>query len=357
MTNNIYCKAPWVSVSYMPGGKFAPCCQWRGEYFDSQAEMTQVVGDQFLQNQVPTECSTCPANAPGWRNVFDEFETDYKTSSVQFLDFRNNNMCNLKCRSCGPSFSTSWASEADNSVIHLFDRTNIDDIDLSNCKKIYFAGGEPLLNPQHYELLEKLIKQNLNPQLMYSTNMTVTGYKDLAVKDYWPHFEHINIHASIDAVGPATAVVRSGSDWETVEQTLNWIRSLPNTQLRLATVISAINIWWIADLFEYFKWIKHNEFRPVLAHVTGREGLGLINRKYRNPLINSLKISKFRDHPIIVDSIRALETVDNSVKWDKFLASQLILDNYRNEKWFDLLPIKQQVYDDLIHNGKTQHTE
>ena len=53
-----YCKAPWVSVSYMPGGKFAPCCQWNGKFFDSVEEMTSTVGGKFLAGEVPAECQS-----------------------------------------------------------------------------------------------------------------------------------------------------------------------------------------------------------------------------------------------------------------------------------------------------------
>jgi sulfatase maturation enzyme AslB (radical SAM superfamily) len=350
--SSVYCKAPWTSVSYMPGGKYAPCCAWGGDKFNSREEMTDVVGGAFLRGEVPQECTnSCQPNRSGWRNMFDQFETDYKTHSIQFLDFRNNNLCNLKCRSCGPGFSTSWSSEAGVTDISLYDPVSVADMDLSQCKEVYFAGGEPMLNPQHYEVLEKLIAQKADPGLMYSTNMTVMSYKGKHVRDLWPAFSRINLHASIDAVNKHAETVRSGSDWSAIEQNLEWARTQGNVNIRIATVISAINIWWIPELLEYFSWMQHGQFEPVLANIGSIIGVSVIPMQYRAPLIAALENSKFKSHINVAAAIDALRTQDHSDQWYQFLTQQLIQDNYRNESWFDNLPIKHDVYRKALQIG------
>ena len=350
--SNIYCKAPWTSVSYMPGGKYAPCCAWGGDTFNSREEMTEVVGGAFLRGEVPKECANpCKPDQAGWRSMFEGFDTDYKTHQIHFLDFRNNNLCNLKCRSCGPGFSTSWSSEAGVNDISLYNPTDVADMDLSQCKQIYFAGGEPLLNPQHYEVLEKLIAQGANPTLMYSTNMTVLGAKSKTVKDLWPAFSTVNVHASIDAVGKYASIVRSGSEWTEIEQNLDWMRTQPNVNIRIATVISAINIWWMPELLEYFSWMRPGQFEPVLANVGSIRGVSVIPMQYRAPLIEALENSKFRNHINVSAAIDALRTQDHSNQWYQFLTQQLIQDNYRNESWFDNLPIKHDVYRKALEIG------
>ncbi len=285
--SNVHCKAPWVSVSFMPGGKFAPCCQWHGNLFDTRENMVDQVGGAFLRGEIPKECSGCPPDEPlRWRSLFEPYYTDYHTSSIQFLDFRNNNLCNLKCRSCGPLFSTSWSSEVGRGIINDYDSTTLDSIDLSQCKMVYFAGGEPLMNPQHYEVLRRLIAQQVRPTLMYSSNLTVTSYKDQKVADLWQHFDDIRLHASIDAVGKYAEIVRSGTDWDTVEANLAWAKKLPNVDLKIAPVISAINIWWFESLLEYFDWLEPANFRPVLANADGIQGIGNVGSK--TPLLIDL---------------------------------------------------------------------
>ncbi len=349
----VYCKAPWTSVSYMPGGKYTPCCGWGGAGFDSREEMTDTVGGAFLRGKVPAQCNNaCKPDQAGWRANFANFDTDYKTHQIQFLDFRNNNLCNLKCRSCGPEFSTSWASEAGVEDISLYNPIDVADMDLSRCRKVYFAGGEPLLNPQHYEVLERLIAQGADPELiMYSTNMTVLGAKSKSVRDLWPKFKTINVHASIDAVGKYASIVRSGSDWTTVEQNLQWMRTQPNVNVKIATVISAINIWWLPQLLEYFDWMEPGQFEPVLANIGSTIGVSVIPPQYRMPLTDALEKSKFRNHINISAAIDALHTQDHSDQWYKFLTQQLIQDNYRSESWFDNLPIKHDIYRKALYIG------
>jgi hypothetical protein len=329
----------------MPAGKFAPCCRWKDHYFDSQQEMVDKVGGAFLAGQVPKGCEDeCPSNSDiGWRNQFKNYDTDYKNNVIHFLDFRNNNVCNLKCRSCGPGFSTSWAAESKQLVRHE-DSIRLDEIDLSQCKMVYFAGGEPLLNPQHYDILKMLIAQNIKPKLLYSSNMSVTGYKDQQVADLWKHFDNIQLHASIDAVGKYAEIVRSGTNWATIEDNLTWARQLPNVKFKVGPVISAINIWWIKDLFDYFDWMDLNDFEPVLAWVNDVNGIRCIPSQYRPELIAVLEQSKFKSKYTIQRALEVLREPVPTTHWYQFLAQQLILDNYRNENWYDNLPIKHNIY-------------
>ena len=357
MSDNIYCKAPWTSISYMPGGKFAPCCQWNDKYFDSPEQVIQQVGGAFLNDNIPAGCqSACgidiPIDTPGrhYRKNFDRYQTDIKSSTVQFLDFRNNNLCNLKCRSCGPTFSTSWSAEI-GGVTHQYEPVELVNMDLSQCKYIYFAGGEPLLNPQHYELLEHLIKNEINPTLQYSTNMTVLGTKNYSVKDLWPYFENILVMASIDAVGKNITSIRSGADWQDVEQNLNWMRTQKNVNIFAAPVISALSVWWIQEWFDYFDWLPLENFHPNLVYSDGPYQLGLIPVSYRHEIIDAMKNSRFKDNSIIQSAILELQTVDRCQQlWPAFVAKQLLLDKRRGESWFDNLPVRDKLFREIAYN-------
>ena len=212
-----------------------------------------------------------------------------------------------------------------------------------------------MLNPQHYQVLEKIIAQGSCPVLMYSTNLSVLSYKDKHVQDLWPHFERINVHASIDAVGPHAEAVRSGTVWQDVHNNLEWVRQQPNTLIRVATVISAINIWFLPELFEYFEWIDDPHlFEPVLANVDAVFGLSSIPLKYRPELIDVLSQSRFAEHLNMRRAIDALKQNNyNQQHWYKFLSQQLVLDKYRNEHWFDLVPIKHDIYREVSEIGQT----
>jgi hypothetical protein len=85
--SDIYCKAPWTSTTYMPGGKFTPCCSWGGNHFDSPEQVRDVVGGAFLRGEIPKECmNSCPPDKPGWRQMFQHYPTDLTSLQVHFLE-------------------------------------------------------------------------------------------------------------------------------------------------------------------------------------------------------------------------------------------------------------------------------
>lgn len=354
--SEVHCHAPWVGGSHMPNGKFAPCCAWGGPSFNSREEMTQEVGGAFLRGEIPKYCETpCPPEKNGWRDGYNIFDTDYNSYKIKFLDFRNNNICNMKCRSCGPGFSSLWASEAGYKEVHFYKPIKVDGLDLSECEKVYFAGGEPLLNPQHYEVLEKLAEHGNHPEVMYSTNLSVLGYKDRHVKDYWPKFNKILLHPSIDAVGRYAEVVRSGTIWENIERNLAWAREQPNVHIRIATVVSAINIWFLPSLFEFLEWVTEpHSFEPILANVDSVIGLTSIPMNLRQNLITMLSESQFKDKHNILRAIETLkENNYNEANWHLFLAQQMLLDKVRGENWYELLPTEAQnnIYKEVLRVG------
>ena len=60
-------------------------------------------------------------------------------------------------------------------------------------EEIVIAGGEPLIQPQHYEALEKLLPFAHNITLEYNTNLNNIVLKDKHISDLWSKFKKINI--------------------------------------------------------------------------------------------------------------------------------------------------------------------
>jgi hypothetical protein len=100
--------------------------------------------------------------------------------NMAFLDVRFSNVCNFSCRTCGPSYSTAWYRYAQNVPSDLVRRpaagpgllAQVEPL-LDSVEQIYFAGGEPTLIREHYEILERLIAMGrTDVRLSYSTNFS-----------------------------------------------------------------------------------------------------------------------------------------------------------------------------------------
>lgn len=74
---------------------------------------------------------------------------------VRFLDLRTSNLCNLKCRMCGPGSSSQWNAEvADNPELRKWHRPVREEVmeDLGyfvglDLYQIKLLGGEPTIDP------------------------------------------------------------------------------------------------------------------------------------------------------------------------------------------------------------------
>lgn len=149
--------------------------------------------------------------------------------NMAHIDIRFSNICNLRCRTCGPALSSRWASDA--MLLHN-NQTGLGAIKLQVNKElfweqinsflptvesIYFAGGEPLIMDEHYKLLKLLIEKNrTDVKLTYNTNFSKLQYKSDSVLDLWNKFDSVTVGASLDEIGVRAEYVRKDIVWQQV---------------------------------------------------------------------------------------------------------------------------------------------
>ena len=250
------CAAIDHGVTIFPNGKIGPCCQIDADYLKPISELANPNRFVDLKTQdCPADhpCNKCSVNEyhglPSYRTTFDSAVTS--APGLQFVDIRNTNFCNLKCRYCGPHFSSQWAEELGKfPLIQHQDITNYKDILITDSLHwMYFTGGEPLINNEHWTLLEELIDsgQSSYISLMYNTNLTTIKYKDKNIIDLWQQFKTVNIECSIDAVGEPLEYIRSGTSWEKIKLNLDQLVSASknsNINISLSPVLSILNIYY-----------------------------------------------------------------------------------------------------------------
>lgn len=204
-------------------------------------------------------------------------------------DFRFGNRCNLACRMCGPTDSSKWYGDHNkvfgsfytdgHQGIHL--RTGTDGRitaepnpyswhqnpqlwqglakALPNIRKIYFAGGEPLMIPEHELFLETLAASPAakNITIEYNTNLTLLPPRIL---ELWKSFQEIRLGVSMDGRGEVNEYIRYPSSFP---KTLGNLETLARQNSHLvywmACTISSYNIWHFPDFLEWvLLWAKSN---------------------------------------------------------------------------------------------------
>lgn len=324
----MHCRAHLIGASIWPENKVTPCCVWRGPTYSTIEEMRDDVDQKFKSGNIPKWCQNCT-----YKDGLNNYNA---VGGLQLLDIRNDNICNLKCRSCGPYWSSRWASELNITPIRKFQRFSLESVDLSNVKTIYYCGGEPFLSDQHVEILTSMPNPS-RIRLVYNTNCTTLYYKNQYIPDLWKPFKSVLINASIDAVGPAAEVVRSGTVWSEVDAVLATLQQLTKTMnlgLSVTPVVSALNIWWFGQWLEYFDSWSPQQVWPISSE-TGDNSLGVIPFHLRPAIIKMLEESKFGEK--FKQPINALKTLDCTDRWEPFIKDQQKLDSRRNESWYEQL--------------------
>lgn len=351
------CVAIDHGITIFPNGKIGPCCQISADYLKPISEISNP--KRFLDLKtpdVPRACEVCNRNEhnqlPSYRALFTRLNNH--KSGLQFVDIRNTNLCNLKCRYCGPHFSSQWADELGTTLQtqSIAEYKNI--LITDSLQWMYFTGGEPLINAEHWELLQELINNNQASgiSLLYSTNLTTIKYKNLDIVDLWKHFKSVQIQCSIDAVGKPLEYIRSGSSWEKIKNNIEVLSSIVgnNITISVSPVLSILNIWFVKELFEYAQ--QHSlKVNPIILSGPDYLALDVVPDQLKSVALDAVDQIQSYIKPEIYNRLHYL--INNNINQcliHQTINHVLLLDNNRNEKLFDLLPFKNLAQDLILKN-------
>jgi len=113
---------------------------------------------------------------------------------------------------------------------------------MEHVDELEFAGGEPLMDPIHYRVLES-VKHPENVTLKYSTNLSIMKLGKTNVIDLWKKFKSIKLTISIDGHRDLNHMIRRGSDWDLLKSNIELVkRELNNLDvIKGTTCISGMN--------------------------------------------------------------------------------------------------------------------
>ena len=384
-----FCVLPWMHLYVGTDGNVLPCCVADHQHpmgnikehcIDSivKSSAFNQLRKNMLSGLRSKECSRCYAQEDAglqssrlsynnqWQKIKqDNLNKDGSIDRVKpvYLDIRLNNICNLKCRMCSGYFSSAIAQEeavlfdkpeSVHSSLQLQQRNLglkeiLDYVPVA--EKIYFAGGEPLLSAEHYEILDALIAcGNTNLEIMYNTNFTTLNYRGRCVLNLWKQFSNITVGASLDAEGAAASYVRHGTDWNAIESNLELVKSqCPHVNFTVTSTVGLLNAdslirlqqrWHNSGTLDISKFFQSTMISPDHLTVCAL------------PLEHKQRLEQIIDHHISWckendaaglakqwnDVLNYMWSKDNSHCMAEFKRLTHIMDQHRNESLAKAIP-------------------
>ena len=299
------------------------------------------------------------------------------------MEIKLNNLCNLKCRMCNPLDSTNWKDW--DAVVPFYKKENnylvptverlvnkpgqyigpFDNTDnwwesfeklIPHFKRVEFAGGEPLMDPQHYKILDMLKPYGKNIEIKYATNGTTLGISQgRTIHDYWPHFRSVAVNVSIDGIHDVYNYIRGNGDFNQVEENIKEIKKIPNVSRVVgAFTAQAGNILQAAECIDYFLnkmeivFYSHRVSYPncLSAQVLPPELRGeAIQRlvKIKDliadfPIMSRYPILENITKRQIDDNVNYLMAREQSHLWPDFVEFNKKLDATRGQSLLDVVP-------------------
>ena len=124
---------------------------------------------------------------------------------------------------------------------------------IDGIKEFEFAGGEPLMDPLHYNMLDR-IKDPSDVVLKYSTNLTdLEAKKGRNVLDLWKKFKAIRLTISIDGFDELNAYIRHGSVWADIKNNIKETKETLGDKLdyiKASTCITALNVEHLVETMD-----------------------------------------------------------------------------------------------------------
>jgi organic radical activating enzyme len=185
-----------------------------------------------------------------------------KDWKLQYPQYTNKQL--IQDQSWDPSFDYTWYKKG--SFIDTMKSQ------AQHIKELYFAGGEPLMIPEHYSILEFMVAEGhaKNCVLRYNSNGTDINEKLLSL---WTKFKQVKFNFSIDAINERNDYIRYPSKFSEIENNLKILDDTPdNIIVNIACAVQALNVHHIVDLAE---WKLEQNYKKINKAPYGAGVIGL----------------------------------------------------------------------------------
>jgi MoaA/NifB/PqqE/SkfB family radical SAM enzyme len=368
--------APWVNISVAVGGAAAPCCEIKGKFGDARSQDLNEIWhgqafvrfrDLLLQDQKSPRCWKCyDIELAGGTSMRQAYNRDYGHLAAELvpaslppirMDVRFSNLCNLTCRMCWHGSSSRWHADAlklglrpgNSALIRSFESFDIG-IEfvmplLETVEEIYWAGGEPLLQEEHYEILKRLSRMGRNNvALYYNTNLTEFELGEDSVLRLWREFSNIEVEISIDGVAERAEIIRNGLIWDRFKENLRKLCvEAPHVRRRFGITVSVFNVAALAEIHEYLvacSGCSNDDFHIHVLQQWEGHSIKILPQAMKEEISNNLtryakRLAKSNNSPAVVGQLRHvvefMNLEDHSHLLPAFRESTLRVDRLRGQ--------------------------
>lgn len=398
-----FCIFPWTHMHTWPNGNVYMCCTAdpyapMGNLNDGSKLSELWNSDQMKRNRLKMlndeyvpECARCyEIEASGGISLRQDFTKNLSHHldmvdmtnpdgsvdklNLPYVDFRFSNLCNLRCRTCGPELSSKWGIDhaklmnkprSEHRVNLMKQTTSVeifwDEIKevLPTLEMVYFAGGEPLIMEEHYRLLDLLLKNNMtHVKLLYNTNFTNLIFKGKHISEYWNKFDFVTVGASLDSWQTRAEYIRKDLKWNTIEENFATIKQQsPHVKIFVALTLSIFNFATLVEYHDYMvekKFIDYDSlniniltdpiwYKPSCLPLEFRQKIA---EKYQK------KLEYLRDNRLCGDimlgrwqlAINYILSEYEPENFSSFVRLTNAMDNIRDEKFIETFPELQEFF-------------
>ena len=297
-----FCMLPWMHLHAFPDGRAYPCCFALDKLHVgnvNENSMEEVFNGEkmrkmrlnIVSNKKSRECAKCydqedsgffslrlSSNKHFGHNIGMVENTKPDGTAdfiIKYWDIRFSNLCNMACRSCGTWFSSNWYEDhkkltgaPPNHAKIMRAGRNSNDIweqllkQFDHVEQFYFAGGEPIIMPEHLRILRELDKRKMyHVRLIYNTNFSKSKFKGTDIFELWNKFDSVSIGASLDAEGPRAELMRKGTVWEeTVANRKRMLEVCPQVDFYISATVGLSNALHVPDFHK--NWVEQGLIKP-----------------------------------------------------------------------------------------------
>ncbi len=386
--SDTFCVLPFTHLSTRPNGDITPCCRSRdtlGNIKDMtfeqawNGERQQQLRKDLLRGVRNKHCFQCwdmeDQGSISMRQSMNKTRQHMipQTCDVQMpfvvpvLELKMSNLCNFRCRTCKPELSTTWMkdwsavkNEYESLGLHNDTKrqTNFDNDQFiqdilrlaPTIEIVEFAGGEPLMDPLHYKVLEVLEPFASNISVKYSTNLSKVKFGKFDTIESWAKFKAVDLSLSIDGHPELNNYIRTESDTDVLAQNLRDVKRELGSKYegRAALCYSAWNVFGLPESYEYFERVLDTPVHGNIAwdpifinpQVLPEELKQKATEKYKKYL-NTVKPRGERNkriHRFINQNMAFMNAKDQSQYFKQFLRFTQTLDRTRNTNIVDIVP-------------------